>query len=66
MTYDKFKKKMQGFCEARRKAWHEADWDSDLKIEKSMVELEKQFPEFYDRWYNELLEAFKREHEIKE
>ena len=59
MTYDEFKKKMVGFCEARRKAWHEADWDADLKIEKLMDELEKNFPEFYDHWYNELLVAFK-------
>ena len=66
MKYDEFKIKMRDFCEARRKAWHEADWDVDLKIEKSMDELEKTFPEFYDRWYNELLEAFKNDHGIKE
>jgi hypothetical protein len=66
MTYDDFKKKMASFCEVRRIAWHEADWDADLKIEKSMDELEKKFPEFYDRWYNELLEAFKSDHGIKD
>lgn len=59
MTYDEFKKKMADFCEARRKAWHEADWDTDLKIEKNMDELEKNFPEFYDKWYTDLVEAFK-------
>lgn len=59
MTYDEFKKKMTGFCEARRKAWHEADWDTDLKIEKNMAELESKFPEFYDHWYTDLIEAFK-------
>lgn len=66
MTYDEFQNKMRELCEARRKAWHEEDWDADLKIEKSMYELEKKYPEFYDRWYNELLEAFKRDHGIKE
>lgn len=29
-------------------------------------EFEKKFPEFYDRWYNELLEAFKSDHGIKD
>lgn len=47
MTYDEFKKKMIDFCEARRKAWDEEDWDADLRIEKSMVALENTYPESF-------------------
>ncbi len=53
MTYDEFKMKMRAFCEARRIAWEDEDWDADLRIEKSMVALENEFPEFYDRWFKD-------------
>jgi hypothetical protein len=48
---------MASFCEARRIAWEDEDWDADLRIEKSMVELENEFPEFYDRWFKDCTAA---------
>jgi hypothetical protein len=58
MTYDEYKKKMIECCEDRNTAWQNNDMETDDEIERDMLKLEKENPEFADRWYEELSKEF--------
>jgi hypothetical protein len=58
MTYDEYKKKMIEYCEARNCAWENNDMETDDEIERAMLKLEKENPEFADRWCEDLSKEF--------
>jgi hypothetical protein len=61
MTYDEFKKKMMDFCEVRRIAWDEWDMEMDEEVERAMLKLERENPEFADKWFKDLNAAMQRD-----
>jgi hypothetical protein len=61
MTYDEFKKKMMDFCEIRRIAWDEWDMEMDEEVERAMLKLERENPEFADKWFEDLTAAMQRD-----
>jgi hypothetical protein len=61
MTYDEFKKKMMDFCEVRRIAWDERDMEMDEEVERAMLKLEGENPEFADKWFKDLTAAMQRD-----
>jgi hypothetical protein len=54
MTYEEFEKTMIDFCNKRHEAWIASDWKLDEDIERKMLKLEDEYPEFYDRWFDEV------------
>jgi hypothetical protein len=49
------------FCEVRRIAWDEWDMEMDEEVERAMLKLERENPEFADKWFKDLNAAMQRD-----
>ena len=54
--YKEFKKTMVDYCNKRHEAWMASDWELDKELERKMIKLEEENPEFYDRWFDEVFD----------
>jgi hypothetical protein len=54
MTYEEFEKTMVDYCNKRHEAWMASEWELDKELERKMIKLEEENPEFYDRWFDKV------------